>query len=65
VWVLRREDDTLRAFSAEDLTNELWNSRQNAADRLDGRVVKFTVPIVANGKVYAATKTAVVCYGLR
>jgi hypothetical protein len=65
VWVLRREDDTLRAFSAEDLTIELWNSRRNAADRLDGRVVKFTVPIVANGKVFAATKTAVVCYGLR
>jgi outer membrane protein assembly factor BamB len=57
VWVLRRDDNSLRAFNAEDVTKPLWDSRQIAENRLDGNVVKFTVPIVANGKVYAATKT--------
>jgi outer membrane protein assembly factor BamB len=69
VWVLRRDDNTLRAFNAEDLSL-LWQSNQVAADSLGGQVVKFTVPIVANGKVYAGMKTDgahghLVCYGLR
>jgi hypothetical protein len=65
VWLLCRGDNSLRAFNAENVSIELWNSRQSPADALDGGVVKFTVPIVANGKVYAGTKTSVVCYGLR
>jgi hypothetical protein len=65
VWLLRREDDSLRAFNAENVAVELWHSRQNPEDALDGSVVKFTLPIVANGKVYAGTKTHIVCYGLR
>jgi hypothetical protein len=69
VWVLRRDDDTLRAYKAEDL-GLLWHSGQAAADALGGRVVKFTTPIVANGKVYCGMKTdgahgQIVCYGLR
>jgi len=67
VWVLRRDDGTLRAFHAETLA-QLWQS--SAADALGGKVVKFTVPIVANGRVYATMKTDdthghLVCYGLR
>jgi outer membrane protein assembly factor BamB len=65
VWVLRRDDNSLRAFSAEDVGTQLWHSLQAPGDALEGRVVKFTVPIVANGRVYVGTKTAVVCYGLR
>jgi hypothetical protein len=65
VWALRRDDNSLRAFSAEDVGTQLWHSLQAPGDALEGRVVKFTVPIVANGKVYVGTKTAVVCYGLR
>jgi hypothetical protein len=65
VWVLRRDDNTLRAFSAENVATQLWHTLQSAGDALDGRVVKFSVPIVANGKVYVGTKTTFVCYGLR
>ena len=33
---------------------------------LDGGAAKFTVPIIVNGKVYAGTKSSIVCYpGLR
>ena len=45
----------LRAFDATDLTNELWDSRQNAARDDVGNYAKFSPPTIANGKVYLAT----------
>jgi hypothetical protein len=56
---------TLRAFRADDITQELYDSDINqAADRL-GTMTKFAPPVVANGKVYVATQSnAVQAYGL-
>ena len=45
---------TLRAYDALDLTSELYNSGINAGDA-PGYGIKFTSPIVANGKVYIGT----------
>ncbi len=45
---------TLRAFDAASYPNELYDSSQNAAD-VPGYGIKFTSPIVANGKVYIST----------
>jgi hypothetical protein len=44
---------TLYAFDASSLA-QLWNSGMNAADTL-GNMAKFSMPTVANGKVYVPT----------
>lgn len=55
---------TLRAINASTL-KELWNSDQNAADKL-GNVAKFAPVTVANGVVYVATfSNKLVVYGLK
>ena len=44
----------LRAYDAGNLATELYDSEENSADA-PGYGIKFTSPIVANGKVYITT----------
>jgi hypothetical protein len=58
-------DGVLRAFDAEDVSHELWNSDRDSGDFL-GLFAKFAPPTVANGKVYVGTFSgAIRVYGLR
>jgi hypothetical protein len=66
VWAVERSpSDTssvLHAYDASDVSKELYNSNQNAArDSLGG--TKFSVPTIANGKVYLGTFSGLVVYG--
>ena len=62
VWTLE-STATLHAYDASNLANELYNSNQNRArDALDS-YEKFSVPTVADGRVYVPTLTALVVYG--
>ncbi|HZL35467.1 MAG TPA: PA14 domain-containing protein [Tepidisphaeraceae bacterium] len=64
VWVIDRGSNTLRAYDATNLSNELWtsNSAPNGRDTLNP-ATKFSVPTVADGRVMVGTLNALVVYG--
>ena len=72
VWVLdngryqKSAPAILHAFDATDLSKELYVSATRAlsADAA-GPAVKFTVPAVANGRVFVGGQNSVAVFGLR
>jgi hypothetical protein len=65
VWATQHSGEAaiIYAFDANNLTSLLWASNQNSRDTADISV-RFSVPTVANGRVYLAGKTSLVVYGL-
>lgn len=67
VWTIERTSANqaiLHAYDATNVAYELYNSGQNAARDDAGLAVKFTVPTIANGKVYIGTIYELEVYGL-
>ncbi len=48
---------TLHAYDALNINHELWNSDMNSARDAMGNFTKFSIPVVANGKVYVVTES--------
>jgi uncharacterized protein (TIGR03437 family) len=63
VWFLEASN-ILHAYDASNLGHELYNSNQNRSRDGLASYVKFSVPTIADGKVYVGTQNSVVVFGL-
>jgi len=69
IWVLQTDTapyggrGTLHAYDADDLSMELYNSSQAGTRDDPGGAIKFSVPTVANGKVYVAGASRLSVFG--
>ncbi|MGH9354746.1 MAG: hypothetical protein ACRD10_01285, partial [Terriglobia bacterium] len=54
----------LIAYEATNLANELYDSNQAGSRDTMDYAAKFSIPLVANGKVFVAGQTELVVYGL-
>jgi hypothetical protein len=66
VWTIENTGTAvLHAYAANDLTSELYNSNQAANNRDNfGSGNKYITPMIADGKVFAATTNSVAVFGL-
>ena len=69
VWVLNNSNyyvgtTTLLAHDATNLASLLYSSDQNPSRDTPGGADTYTLPTVANGKVYVPTSTGLAVYGL-
>ena len=74
LWAIQRTDSAvaepgtsgaiLRAYAAANVSTELYSSSQAGARDVIGSAAKFTIPLVANGRVYVLTQGQLTAFGL-
>jgi hypothetical protein len=64
VWNGPDQPAILFAYDATNASRELYNSTQNPTRDGAGYALRFTVPTIANGRVYVPTKRRIDVYGL-
>jgi uncharacterized protein (TIGR03437 family) len=65
VWLMEGSGGgTLHAYDASNVANEIFNSQMKGPRDALGSFVRFTIPTVANGKVYAGTGSSLAVFGL-
>lgn len=68
VWALQTNGSgqaaVLHAYAAADVSTRLYGSDENPGRDNPGPAVKFTIPTVANGKVYIGSQYQVSVFGL-
>jgi hypothetical protein len=69
VWALQTDNygsgsAILHAYDAVNIATELYNSNQNQSRDDPGGAVKFSVPTIANGKVYVPAVQQLTVFGL-
>jgi hypothetical protein len=65
VWAIEAGGgNVLHAYDATNVARELYNSAQAGARDSFGNAVRFTVPVVINGKVYVGAEKQLAVFGL-
>jgi hypothetical protein len=64
VWNGSDQPAILFAYDAANVSHELYNSAQNPDRDRAGNALRFTIPTIANGRVYVPTKRRIDVYGL-
>ncbi|MGC9949875.1 MAG: pyrrolo-quinoline quinone [Bryobacteraceae bacterium] len=65
VWTMDVSGNAvLHAYNAGNLTQELYNTTQNATRDQLGPGIKFSTPTIVNGKVYVGTSSSLAVLGL-
>jgi uncharacterized protein (TIGR03437 family) len=65
VWLIDGSyGGTLRAYDASNVTRQLYHSQMNASRDALGPFMRFSTPVIANGRVYAGTGDSLAVYGL-
>jgi hypothetical protein len=63
-WATKNGPAYLYAYDATNLATQLYSSKTNQTRDNPGPAIKFTVPTIANGKVYVTTQSGLAVYGL-
>jgi len=67
LWAMQRSSSspaTLHAYDTDNLNNELYNSNQAGSRDTLNAASKFTVPVIADGKVFITSSNQLTIFGL-